>query len=135
MVTHLDPTPDALNYTGQGGARRYSALDSSAHSIGLSLGGTPKTGTQITIKVDNGPKSSAVLLMISTGAAYVPFIDNTVILTNGAPLQAVIPTSAAGAVNVPVNVPNSVGAKVYLQSVGVGTSGLLASNGMEIIIY
>ncbi|MEE2887619.1 MAG: CotH kinase family protein [Planctomycetota bacterium] len=135
LVTYFDPSPDALNSTGLGGVRRYSALDSTAHTIGLSLGGTPKTATQISIKVDNGPPSSAVLLMIATGAAYVPFIDGTVLLINGAPLQAVVPTSSSGSVSIPVTVPNTVGATVYLQTVGVGTSGLLASNGMELIVY
>lgn len=135
LVTLLKPTPNSLNSPGSGGTRLYSALDSTAHTMEMSLGGNPQANSQVNINMSSGPSNSNALIMISVGAAYVPFIDNTVILTNGALVQVIVPTNSAGSLSVPVNIPNIAGAQIYMQAVAVETGKLVASNGMEIIVY
>ncbi len=135
-VTFPKPTMNALNYTGTGGTRTFSALDSTAHTISLDLGGIPKVGTMATIDVGSGPANALCLVMVSTGATYFPFLDNIVLLTNGAPAQFMLATNSSGNASVSGMVPNTPGLPpLYFQALSVSGGKLVASNALEVIIY
>ena len=135
-VTFLDPSPNAVNAPGTSGARRYSALDSAVHSIGMTFTGTPKVGQNVTIQVAGAPANYACLVMVSSQAAYVPFLDGMVLLTNNAPLQFVRATDAAGGFTIAGTVPNLPGlpgTPFYFQALSVDNGAFLGSNALELI--
>jgi hypothetical protein len=135
-VTFMKPSMSALNYTGLGGTRTYSALDSTAHSMSMNLGGIPKVGTVASIDVTGGPASAPCLVIASVGGAYLPFIDGVVLLTVGAPVQFMLATNSSGNASVSGTVPNTPGLPpIYFQALSVSGGKLVGSNALEIIIY
>ena len=138
QVTFMQPTPGKKNFTGAGGTRLYSALDSTTLPIGLSLGGTPKVGTGASIDIKGATANSNVLLMLSPSGGYLPFLDGTTILLGPIPAHVVIPTNGSGAASVNVTIPNTIGlpgVPHYMQVIGVSGASLIASNAMEVIVY
>ncbi|MCA8957264.1 MAG: CotH kinase family protein [Planctomycetes bacterium] len=135
LVTFPKPSPDAPNYTGTGGVRSYSSLDSTLNTMLLGLTGVPKSTTQASLDLAGGPSSSAFLLSVSLTAAHLPFLNGVTLLTSGGGAEVILPTDVSGSATIPFVVPSPPGVPIYCQALAVGTGGFLASNGLELILY
>lgn len=137
-VTFADPTPTVLNASDTCGTRRYSALDPTAHVATLDLLGTPKIGSAIRFRMDNGIPSGQFWLFLALGPANLPFVsDPRLLLMPPLPFTVVLECDTRGSASLPVTISDDVGligAKTYWQAFAVGSGSPRASNGMETII-
>ena len=138
-VTFLDPSPEALNSSGACGTRRYSALDSVTHPVGLDLTGVPSQGASVSLDISGGAASAPAYLFVSPSAAYQSAGAVGVVLFDLT--QAVLlPLSLDGVGEFSINltIPNpssAVGLPLYLQAFSLPAGGpKTASNGLELII-
>ncbi|MHC4852909.1 MAG: lamin tail domain-containing protein, partial [Planctomycetota bacterium] len=137
-VTFGSPSPKSLNAPAVCGTRSFSALDSTAHRMTMSLTGSPKVNGNVTFGITNGPLSGGVLLFLSGAPSSLDLGAGVTLLLKG-PLVGPLPlaTNTLGSVSLPLSIPNDAklaGAKVYLQAGGADTIGLTATNVLELTI-
>ena len=137
-VTFPTPTPNGLNAPGVCGTREFAGLDYAAHRMFLSITGSPKVNSTVSLLATNGPASGTVLLFVSVAPSALDLGGGVTVLLK-APLVGPFPlvTNAAGTATVPLTVPNDsklAGLKAYLQAGGDDGKGLTATNAVEITI-
>jgi hypothetical protein len=134
-VTFVVPTPEAVNFPASCGTRTYSALDPTAHQITFGLAGSPKIASAPTLQLRNGVPNSMFFTLLTAGPFSVPLANDVVLLVSPPILGLLlIPSNGSGSADVPFPIPddtNLVGLRLYLQTVGIDTSGFLGSNALE----
>jgi len=139
-VTLMAPSPDAPNMLSGCGARAYSALDSTTHSVDLTVTGFLNPGSTATAQIRQGAPSTVHVLYGATQAQYFPVPGDTVTLLIGpADLQPFGQgaTDALGELDLPVGIPNLpwlVGLDFYVQVAAITPTGFDGSNAFEITI-
>ena len=137
------PTPRAANQLQVAGARAYTALLATNHSVAFGITGTPKIGTAPQLDASNGPAAGTALVLLAVRAATIDLsglglgartllLDPVTLVPLGTTLF-----DAQGACSLPLAIPNDpglTGGRVCLQVFGAGSSGLVAGNALELLI-
>lgn len=134
------PTPNALNAGLACGSRPYSALDSTSHSLVLSVSSPPTVGQTFSFDTFGGAPGGFGILVMSPGAAHLPLPGTTITLLAAFDPAAVTQSFVLGptgghSLPVPLPaIPSLAGYRAYAQSATFDGPGFAASNAVEIVI-
>lgn len=138
-VTFLDPTPGAAN-APVCGVRRFSALNSTAHTMSLAVSGVAAVNSGFSFEIAGGPASTQAFFALSTLPAYLPVAGTAAAILLEPAFLAVAPVdlNAVGAFSLPVVLPNDpalAGLVAYAQAAAVdAAAAFFASNAVEVVV-
>ncbi|MCB9890745.1 MAG: CotH kinase family protein, partial [Planctomycetes bacterium] len=132
------PTPNAPNETTPCGHTRFVTADTSVTAFDFDGLGLPKLGQAFDLAATSGPASGACAVFVGLPRSTdVPVIGTLLLDPSLLIFVGACATDATGAGKLPVLVPTQAslaGARVHFQAVGIGSSGLRFSGGVQTLI-
>lgn len=134
-VGYPTPSPRMLNAPATCGVRLYTAVEPLTHSVTQTVSGSAKIATTATFQISTAPANSAVAELIGSGGTALPLPEfRLTLLVNPLLAVVVLPTDATGQARFLLPIPDDaalVGARLYVQAIGIQGGGLIASNAAE----
>jgi hypothetical protein len=135
-VTRLETSPKTTNSVGVCGVRRFHRLDAIGHPLELTLAGSPKIGTKISLNFQGGPVSRPGILLLGAAGTHLGVLPGGNVLLVLPPFVGTLPLlyDSTGGLSVAISLPSDpalVGISAYLQAFGLPITGLSAGNALE----